>query len=64
MTASRSVYLTTSLDFFSKVCQKLIGQEINAGSKDSTFSLENGNVVLTYGAQIGPDGTTRYFDFF
>ena len=64
VTASRLVYLTTSLDFFSKVCQKLIGNEFNAGSKDSKFSLENGNVVLTYGAQIGTDGTTRYFDFF
>ena len=64
VTASRSVCLTTSLDFFSKVCQKLFGKEFNAGSKDSKFSLENGNVVLTYGAQIGADEKTRYFAFF
>ena len=64
MTASRSVCLTTSLDFFSKVCQKLLSNEFDAGSKDSKFSLENGNVVLTYGAQKGTDGHMRYFDFF
>ncbi|XP_074623407.1 uncharacterized protein LOC141881522 [Acropora palmata] len=41
------------------VCQKLLSNEFDAGSNDSKFSLENGNVVLTYGAQKGTDGHMR-----
>ena len=32
----------------------------NAGTQDSTFSVENGNVVVTYGQQLSFDGDTRY----
>ncbi|XP_067022396.1 uncharacterized protein [Acropora muricata] len=40
------------------VCQ-IASVSNNAGSKDSTFSVESGNVVLTYGLQKGSDEKMR-----
>ncbi|XP_068670755.1 cation-dependent mannose-6-phosphate receptor-like [Montipora foliosa] len=41
------------------VCQVAGDGDRNAGSKDTTFSVENGNVVVAYGAQAGFDQTKR-----
>lgn len=47
-----------------KVCQISIIVDENAGSKDSTeFSVESGNVVVTYGYQTGSTGYKRYLYF-
>ncbi|XP_074623727.1 uncharacterized protein LOC141881776 isoform X4 [Acropora palmata] len=44
----------------SKVCQISVIVDENAGSKDSTeFSVESGNVVVTYGYQTGSTGYKR-----
>ncbi|XP_068739214.1 cation-dependent mannose-6-phosphate receptor-like [Montipora capricornis] len=41
------------------VCQLANDGDRNAGTQESTFSVENGNVVVTYGQQGSFDGATR-----